>query len=490
MTPTRRTRKPGPKKSKVTRTVLESSEEDSSDAGSVTRCICGESHNSGLMVQCDKCEVWQHCECIGLIQEKLPDHYYCDQCEPAHHQYIKTANGRSKRLYNATISSSSWSNNNSTVKAGVNSDSDTTSKSINSSSPASKRRKTTSRNRPSRSPTQSQKKEPNTPKLTNNELIPSSESNSMESIVTTSSILISSVTEQLSSLPLAKIEEEVEDISNTNNESDSTGGVIEERLTRSRRSNTTTPSSSIKNNKIPADGTDISPQDIIEEATVATPRKRNGTKRTVSSSPSPYTTTQEKRSNSKHHYSNNKTHSQNHHSQVVYMDDYNGTPPPYWNYTDGKPTRESSPPAKVKYPHSKMTFSDMNRRAKQIMNCISKMQVEEMKKRRPSSMDNDEFFSSLQRPRSLSTSSSSSSLSSASTVPLLDDYTTTTTSASSSPSTPLPFTPKEKETSFEILERVNRELIKFQRKFGIAYQQSNTTTIAATTRASPNRSCK
>lgn len=50
--------------------------------------------NSGLMVQCDKCEVWQHCECIGLIQEKLPDHYYCDQCQPENHQLIKTPNGR------------------------------------------------------------------------------------------------------------------------------------------------------------------------------------------------------------------------------------------------------------------------------------------------------------------------------------------------------------------------------------------------------------
>jgi hypothetical protein len=77
----------------------------------------------------------------------------------------------------------------------------------------------------------------------------------------------------------------------------------------------------------------------------------------------------------------------------------------------------------------------------------------------------------LFRPRSLSTSSSSSSLSSASTVPLLDDYNTTT--SASSPSTPLPFLSKGDETSVEILERVNRELIKFQRKFGIAYQRNN-----------------
>lgn len=50
--------------------------------------------NLGLMVQCDKCEVWQHCECIGLNQDKLPDHYYCDQCQPENHQIIKTSSGR------------------------------------------------------------------------------------------------------------------------------------------------------------------------------------------------------------------------------------------------------------------------------------------------------------------------------------------------------------------------------------------------------------
>lgn len=40
--PARRTRKPGPKKSKLNRNITESEEEESSDTGSVTRCICGE----------------------------------------------------------------------------------------------------------------------------------------------------------------------------------------------------------------------------------------------------------------------------------------------------------------------------------------------------------------------------------------------------------------------------------------------------------------
>lgn len=64
------------------------------DSLCITHALLFTLDNSGLMVQCDKCEVWQHCECIGLIQEKLPDHYYCDQCQPENHQLIKTPSGR------------------------------------------------------------------------------------------------------------------------------------------------------------------------------------------------------------------------------------------------------------------------------------------------------------------------------------------------------------------------------------------------------------
>ncbi|KAI9007019.1 hypothetical protein CLU79DRAFT_840620 [Phycomyces nitens] len=75
-----------------------SSDVESSDGGSVTRCVCGEQHNLGLMVQCESCEVWQHCDCIGLGENDLPDHYYCDQCQPMQHNAPKP-HGRSKRSY-------------------------------------------------------------------------------------------------------------------------------------------------------------------------------------------------------------------------------------------------------------------------------------------------------------------------------------------------------------------------------------------------------
>lgn len=278
----------------------------------------------------------------------------------------------------------------------------------------------------------------------------------------TESPISDAITSKAESSPTEKSVEEIESLF-----------VIEERLTRSRRTTststttstassttstatttTTTTTATIKPaTAVTAATTTASPADV-EEAMQPLKKK----KRAVSSSPSPNTNNEKKPK-----LTHNKSAPV---PQVVYMEEFgspvstNNLPSPYWNYTDGKPTRESSPPARVKYPNSKMTFHEMNRRAKQILDCVSKIQVDELKK----PMDQQQDFG-LNRQRSLSTSSSSS-LSSASTVPLLDDYTTCV----SSPSTPIPFIPKQDESSFEILDRVNRELSKFQRKFGIVYQ--------------------
>jgi hypothetical protein len=86
-------------------------EDQSVQDESVTRCTCGESRKSlllyfhtdsiidsfltlidsvGLMVQCDECEVWQHCECMGLMEEQdIPEQYYCEQCRPSDHIELK-----------------------------------------------------------------------------------------------------------------------------------------------------------------------------------------------------------------------------------------------------------------------------------------------------------------------------------------------------------------------------------------------------------------
>lgn len=41
------------------------------------------------MVCCDECEVWQHCECMGLEEQDIPDQYFCELCKPCNHIEIK-----------------------------------------------------------------------------------------------------------------------------------------------------------------------------------------------------------------------------------------------------------------------------------------------------------------------------------------------------------------------------------------------------------------
>jgi hypothetical protein len=81
----------------------------------ITRCICGQAEYPGpstslrlqqpdandltddtgnFFVQCDKCGVWQHGGCMGLLEESmLPDEYYCEQCKPQFHKITKGLNG-------------------------------------------------------------------------------------------------------------------------------------------------------------------------------------------------------------------------------------------------------------------------------------------------------------------------------------------------------------------------------------------------------------
>jgi hypothetical protein len=86
----------------------EDDEEETAEDESITRCVCGESRklfsngliysstkNSyidslGLMVCCDECEVWQHCECMGLEKDEIPDEYFCELCKPSDHIEIKS----------------------------------------------------------------------------------------------------------------------------------------------------------------------------------------------------------------------------------------------------------------------------------------------------------------------------------------------------------------------------------------------------------------
>ncbi|KAK3604677.1 hypothetical protein CHS0354_009289 [Potamilus streckersoni] len=69
-----------------------SSEADSSELGDnkdpaegedeeeeVIRCICNIFKDEGLMIQCEKCLIWQHADCVGASKDT--EHYLCELCE-------------------------------------------------------------------------------------------------------------------------------------------------------------------------------------------------------------------------------------------------------------------------------------------------------------------------------------------------------------------------------------------------------------------------
>ena len=41
-------------------------------------CFCGQYKDEGLMIQCEKCQVWQHCDCVA--QTGAEDEYVCAKC--------------------------------------------------------------------------------------------------------------------------------------------------------------------------------------------------------------------------------------------------------------------------------------------------------------------------------------------------------------------------------------------------------------------------
>ena len=51
----------------------------------VTRCPCGrnDDDDGDDMIQCDRCKVWQHFACVGILSNsQVPDNYHCDECDP------------------------------------------------------------------------------------------------------------------------------------------------------------------------------------------------------------------------------------------------------------------------------------------------------------------------------------------------------------------------------------------------------------------------
>ncbi|XP_062913861.1 PHD finger protein 20-like protein 1 isoform X2 [Mobula hypostoma] len=56
----------------------ESQEEDDSNA--VVRCVCEMDKENGFMIQCEECLCWQHGICMGLLEDNIPDQYFCYIC--------------------------------------------------------------------------------------------------------------------------------------------------------------------------------------------------------------------------------------------------------------------------------------------------------------------------------------------------------------------------------------------------------------------------
>eukprot|EP00455_Lapot_gusevi_P043811 TRINITY_DN5389_c0_g1_i6.p1 TRINITY_DN5389_c0_g1~~TRINITY_DN5389_c0_g1_i6.p1 ORF type:complete len:436 (-),score=20.28 TRINITY_DN5389_c0_g1_i6:407-1714(-) len=71
---------------------------------SVTRCVCNRNDIVDIfMVSCDGCSVWQHGECVGINEDRVPDKYFCDMCSANR----RTDAGRKPKGKNVTIGDSS-----------------------------------------------------------------------------------------------------------------------------------------------------------------------------------------------------------------------------------------------------------------------------------------------------------------------------------------------------------------------------------------------
>jgi len=75
-----------------------SSPPSSSDDASaeITRCVCGSQEypfpesdvpDAGFMICCERCNVWQHGPCVGVMSEReAPEVYFCEECRPDLHE--------------------------------------------------------------------------------------------------------------------------------------------------------------------------------------------------------------------------------------------------------------------------------------------------------------------------------------------------------------------------------------------------------------------
>ncbi len=84
-------------------------EEEDEDKDAIIRCVCGavteDPDDERMMICCDKCECWQHNECMELPSDPnlLPESYLCELCAPENHAELlaKMARGEQPWLERA-----------------------------------------------------------------------------------------------------------------------------------------------------------------------------------------------------------------------------------------------------------------------------------------------------------------------------------------------------------------------------------------------------
>ncbi|CAL3969580.1 unnamed protein product [Diplocarpon coronariae] len=88
---------PEPKKKAAKRSKKaqkEEEEEEPEDGAEIIRCVCGAvetgAHDTEPWIACDDCDAWQHNVCVGIPihKEDIPEHYQCEQCNPAAHKEL------------------------------------------------------------------------------------------------------------------------------------------------------------------------------------------------------------------------------------------------------------------------------------------------------------------------------------------------------------------------------------------------------------------
>ncbi|KAI8147106.1 hypothetical protein BJV82DRAFT_597763 [Fennellomyces sp. T-0311] len=413
----------GRRKQKQVLPQQSTSDEESTDAGSVTRCVCGESHNLGLMVQCDQCEVWQHCDCVGLEEQDIPEQYYCEECKPENHAVVKMTHGRMRRLYSSvgrpnavvpaekkapkkrmTFNSREASMSLEDVLAARNALEFACPPLNESSAPNSPANSETADVKPE-SPEAEQKKSP-----------VAQESDDMD------------------------VDSKDQDMETAESEADIARPAKPKRSSSARKDS-----------------------DGVMNGRVAKTEKRRGGARRMNSTGS-------RRNQPARPRSRTST------PQPAEI----GTP-----VADASTTifeklspaaRESSPPAKIRYPSARMSISEMNRRAKQILEYISSIQVDMATKDAAITVDTCALITTLAtgkpKPAAITIpektnddDSPSSSLSSASTIPL-DDVRPNDEEKGVAEEAIEKLKNAGEQSSLEIMDVLTRELIRFQRRFG------------------------